>query len=39
MNSDPLITDLINMISIPSVNNFGSNSLNANPENEMSNYF
>jgi len=39
MNSDPLITDLINMISIPSVNNFGSNSLNENPENEMSNYF
>jgi len=27
------------MISIPSVNNFGSNSLNENPENEMSNYF
>lgn len=39
MNSDPLIKDLINMISIPSVNNFGSNSLNENPENEMSNYF
>ena len=39
MNSDPLILDLINMISIPSINNFGSNDINQNPENEMSNYF
>ena len=27
------------MISIPSINNFGSNDINQNPENEMSNYF
>jgi len=39
MNSDPLILDLINMISIPSINNFGSNDINQNPENEMANYF
>ena len=39
MKTDPLILDLMNMISIPSVNNFDLDEINQNPEKGMSDYF